>query len=284
MSVPIKNDLRQILTSTEPLVEWLVKDFLPQGTLMTLAGEPGAGKSVLCYHLAICLACGIAPLGGLFPANPEGPVSVLYFDQENSIPDRNQYLKYAWEGLGKPDIKTLQTYLWCPHFQLGGGEWASAAADWIEAKQPRIIFYDTATPCFHVQDENSNAEATSNINTLRDLAKLTDKVATQTVLKHAKTKLEKDSRRTLRGAKAWEGAVDAIVFHTKTAGRPRADGLSMTKLEPAKTRAFGLRHKVSIDPGWIQKRSGLTLKGKFVLPGDDKKKRKDEEVDDNDEA
>ena len=77
-------------------------------------------------------------------------------------------------------------------------------------------------------------------------------------LKHAKVDHE-NGRYTLRGAKAWEGSVDSIVYQIKSAGAPRSDGLAITKLQPAKTRAFGLRDPVHINPSWVNNREGLTL-------------------------
>ena len=254
----------------------MIQDFLPQGSLISYAGEPGVGKSVFMMHLAMCLATGTAPLGGLFPANPEGPVSVLYFDQENSRPDHFQYLKWAWEGLGRPDISTLSRYLWVPHFELGGADWDDKVAEWIEKVQPRAILYDTKSPSFNTQDENDNSEASKTISTLRELALLTDKPASQIVMMHEKTRSDTSGRRHIRGAKAWEGATDGIVFHTKK-GRQREDGLTMTQLEPSKVRAFGLRKPVDIDPHWGKNKSGLILKGKFRVAGKPTKKKDEEE-------
>lgn len=281
-----ENNIVDILTSKESLVEWLVEDFIPQGTITTIGGEAGVGKSVFGFHLCMALASGQPVLSGLFPAHPEGPMPVLYFDQENSTPDNNQYLKYAWEGLERPSLRALKRHFWVAHFQLGGPDWKERAAEEIERVQPRLIYYDTSTPCFGVKDENSNAEATENINALRELARIPDKIASQIVLKHAKIITEKTGKvikKTLRGAKAWEGAVDAIIFHSTFAGRPRSDDLSQTLLTPAKTRAFGLRRKVGIDPAWVKNRQGLKLKGRFILPKDEKKKKKKDVIDDEGE-
>jgi hypothetical protein len=68
-------------------------------------------------------------------------------------------------------------------------------------------------------------------------------------LKHARIRPD-DGGYTLRGAKAWEGAVDSVVFQTKLPGRPWR-GLTPTKLSPHKTRAYGLREPLRISPQWV---------------------------------
>jgi hypothetical protein len=73
----------------------------------------------------------------------------------------------------------------------------------------------------------------------------------------------------LRGAKDWQGKADQVMFQVVAAGRPRADGLRITRLIPDKTRAFGLRHNIYISPHWTdakgrvssKQRNGLVLKG-----------------------
>ena len=72
----------EMLTTDNPTVEWLVPDFLPRQSCILLAGEPGAGKSFLCYTLSLALATGRP-----FLHWPLLPKKVCYFDQENSYPD-----------------------------------------------------------------------------------------------------------------------------------------------------------------------------------------------------
>ena len=243
-----------IVIGNEPPVTWMIPDFVPRGSLVALAGSPGTGKSVLAYTIAIGIATGTPFLG--WPIRTPG--RVLYFDQENSLADCSQYLKWAWVGLGKPDRRLLVSNLSFVHFQLGGSDWATRAADQTREFQPDIIIIDTTTPTCNVQDENDNAEAARVIARIRQMMAVTSPTAACIALKHAKVDHD-NGRYTLRGAKAWEGAVDSIVFQIKPAGAPRADGLTTTKLQPAKTRAFGLRTTLHIDPSWVENRTGLRL-------------------------
>lgn len=246
--------LKSLLTDTEPIVSWLVPGFLPRGSLIALAGEPGAGKSLFSYTLSIGLATGVSVLNWLLQ-----PTKVVYFDDENGRPDAVQYLKWAWHGLNQPSLPLLEQNLLVYPFHLGNKDWAKTAFELVVAAQPGLIVIDTATPSCFIQDENSNAEASSAILKLRTLMSAVSPTATCLVLKHAKLKSLGEGRRTLRGAKAWEGAVDSIVFFVRNEGHPRDDGLSGTKLIPAKRRAFGLTTTVHISPEWTVDKQGLIL-------------------------
>jgi hypothetical protein len=161
-----------------------------------------------------------------------------------------QYFRWAWHGLGCPAPDLITTNLAFASFQIGSKDWPERMEDALQQSQPDLIVVDTATPCFNVEDENDNGEATKIINNLRRLMALTTPTATCIVLKHAKVRAE-DGKYTLRGAKAWEGAVDAVLFQTKQPGRPRRDGLNNTILSPSKVRAFGLREPLAVHPDWV---------------------------------
>lgn len=245
--------LADLLVGADPPVQWLIPGFLPRGTLMALAGEPGAGKSFFTYTLSLAVATG-AP----FLDFPTTPARVLYFDQENSLADCVQYGRWAWQGLECPSLDLIRANLTFAHFQLGGPDWATKASAAAHTFRPDLIVIDTTTPCCNVQDENDNAEATKVVNALRYVMAQSTPSAACIALKHAKVRPE-DGKRTLRGAKAWEGMVDTTLYLSKQPGRPRGDGLTPTKLEPAKVRAFGLREPVTIGPEWTPGRVGIAL-------------------------
>ena len=256
----IENPVVAVLTGSDPVVQWLIPDFIAQGSLIVLAGEPGAGKSFVCYTLGLAGATNTPILG----FQPTHPLRILYFDQENSRPDRDQYLRWAWNGLNQPSLPMIAANFWVRHFELGTADWVTRAASAITDIQPDIIFIDTATPCCAILDENDNGIATQVINRLRGLQAISNPPAAMIVLKHSRIITEgmdgdNKPRRTIRGAKAWAGAADAVWFHVRTAGHPRTDGLFNTYIEPAKTRAFGLRQTIRINPVWIDNQKGLQL-------------------------
>jgi RecA-family ATPase len=235
-------------------VSWLVPDFIPFGSIIALAGEPGAGKSYLAYSLSLALATGTPFLG--FELSPH---RVLYFDQENSEADCTQYLRWAWNGLGCPRINDLIENFHLAPFVLGSASWAVRAREYTIAYKPSLIVIDTTTPALAIEDENDNAEASKAVQLLRGIQRTITPSPAVIVLKHAKVRSD-DGAYTLRGAKTWEGAVDSVVFQIRRRGKPREDGLRPTHLEPSKTRAFGLRESINIEPRWTDSaKTGLKL-------------------------
>ena len=276
------NPIVDILTAKQVDPVWLFPDLALQGALVCIAGEPGSGKSYLSYHLGLAIAAGQPALGGLIPGGE--PRRVLYFDEENSEQDRNKYLQRCWYGLMSqkhdPDLGLLYENFWPVHFWLGGKDWFEKAAIWIEHVRPHVIIFDTATPCFNILNENDNGEATQVVKQVRELMRMTDPVATAWIMKHAKTRTEKGGRRYIRGAKAWQGMADAVIFQVKATGRPRRDGLNLTRMEPDKTRAFGLTRTIHITPRWTDAaKTGLALDGSYTASKDHKQAQAEEDGD-----
>lgn len=275
------NPIVDILCSPDRPPDWLIPDLLTQGSLVCLVGESGAGKSYISYTLALAVASGVRALSGIVPAGE--PRRVLYFDDENGRADRDKYLKRSWIGLAhsngmqEPDLALLLDNFWPVSFELGMDGWEDVAQGWVDFFKPHLIVVDTATPSFNIDDENNNAEAAKNIKRMRELMRSCDPVASAWILKHAKTRTEKGQIRTVRGAKVWKDMSDGMLFQVKAGGRPRKDGLSLTRLVPDKIRAYGLQQPIYITPKWTDsKKSGLMLDGSYSA-GKEHRSAEDEE-------
>ena len=221
-------------------------NFLAAGAVVCLAGDPGIGKSFLSYHVAMCLAAGIPFLG-----TPLAPQPVVIFDEENSPQDSTAYLYRNWVGLGRPDIAMLAQNLRIEQFSLGGtaGQVYDMMSVIVAAHRPALIVIDTATPVCRINDENSNGEASQAIRGLRHVRTAAGPQTSMLILKHAR--IDKDTgQRSIRGAKAWAGESDGIIYHMGYPGRPKKDGLRPTCLEPAKTRAYGLQDAIHLVATW----------------------------------
>ena len=105
--------LSEIVTTPSPPPDWLVPDLLHRGTMVILAGDAGIGKTTLSYTLAVAKATGQPFLG-----RPVTPGRVLYFDEENSEPDFEEYLRWVWRGLGRPTPSLLDENLRMERFRL----------------------------------------------------------------------------------------------------------------------------------------------------------------------
>jgi hypothetical protein len=264
-----ENVIVDILTAPDVDPDWYIPDLFLQGALVVLAGEPAAGKSVLSYYTALAAATGLTMFGGLMRCAE--PKRVIYFDEENDGQDRDKYIKRAWFGLCEQNgvdpfgdaLMLLTDNFWPVHFHLGSDDWDDTMRDWVQWIKPHAFYIDTATPAFNIVDENNNAEATQAIKRVQAVMRATDPVATAVVLKHAKTRTEKGGRRTIRGAKAWQGMAGSVLFQVAAQGRPRRDSLKLTRLEPDKVRAYGLKSTIYITPRWDDQvtRRALILSG-----------------------
>jgi len=248
--------------STEAIEpEWIVTEMLPRGTMAILAGQAGAGKSFLSYTLAYCAALGVPFLG--FPTKE---TRVLYFDEENGEPDFLQYNQWVWQALGRPEVSALDRTLRLEHHSLVSG-WKQAMWDAIRDHRPGLVVIDTCTPAFQLKDENDNAEAVQVLNILRDIRAKIDPLMSFLLLKHERHRDDAMRERTIRGAKSWLGACDQVIYHViPRGGRRRKDGLRRTHLEPNKSRAFGMKSTLIIDPEWTEgSPKGLILHAKPFL-------------------
>ena len=153
----------------------------------------------------------------------------------------------------------MQSIMFCS-FHLGLA-WEAQLRNLAKTFRPGLIIIDTATPALNIIDENDNAEASKKIKALRATQADAANETAILILKHAKTYDEIGHRRSVRGAKAWLGAVDIVMYHSFGVGRPKKQGLRPTFLEADKPRAFGLDHIVKILPHWTSSEEprGLVL-------------------------
>lgn len=235
-------NLPEILKAEPQPPEWIVDRFIPRDTITVLVGLEGIGKSSLSYALALAVSAGQPFLGRVTTQ-----AKVLYFDNENSLPDCGEYLRQLWIGAGCPNVDTLAEHLRIEHFSLGSG-WQGAFKRACVEWQPGLIVIDTANACFSIKDENSNAEAAEIIGFIHTAR---PPKASVLLMKHEREPKEGQGK-SVRGAKYWLGAVDQVVYLHRQVGRPPTSAtnevLHKTKLIPAKHRAYGLDEPILIAP------------------------------------
>ena len=253
-------DLDSVLTAEERPPTWVVEGIIPAGTIVLVAGDAGIGKTVMNVSEGLHIAMGWPFLG-----YPTHQTRVLYFDEENSRPDISAYVQQLWIGMGRPDPTTLQAQFRLEHFSLGRKDWYATARDIVAEFNPGMIYIDTATSALAIDKEDDNAEAQRAIQSIRRLMTTASHPAVK-VLKHAKFQTgggqQGQTRRTIRGAKAWLGAVDQVLYHIRRPGRPQRNGLKDTLLIPDKSRAYGLKRNIHVMPSYTETSpNGLILKG-----------------------
>ena len=192
---------------------------------------------------------------------PASPQTVLYFDMENGKPDAVRYAKRAYYGLARPSLALLEEHLWIEHFTLGSADWRRVAEARVKAVRPALIVFDTAISCcppLTAKGEDDNAEASRTITSIKQLCQQVVPHASALILKHAKTFPAGVEEYDLRGAKAWKGAADSVLFLVKNKGGPSKKGHTTTLL-PLKSRAYGLAGPLHIRPTWVEEGKGLRL-------------------------
>lgn len=249
--------LEDVLTHDATPPNWLVQGVFPRGLMMVLAGDPGAGKTVLSYLLGHTVALRYPFLG-----HETTQTTVCYFDEENSEVDFRKYNQWIWHGLGCPPLDRYGDRLNFYHFAIVDG-WYESMLEVAHAKQPGLIVIDTATPVLNILEENDNSEANLVIKQLRRIQHAIGKETNVLILKHERQRDDTSHRRTIRGAKVWLGAVDRTFYHVIPNGcRTRKNGLRRTALVPDKLRSFGLEVPLGIEPAWTdESRKGLILNG-----------------------
>lgn len=253
-------DLDELWAEDAPSPPWLIPRIMVGSQMVVLAGDAGTGKSLLALTWAAALASRQPIIG---ETQPEAR-TVLYINEENSWHDMREYVRWARYGLPEVDPILLKQHLLIEMFSLTvshTGRWYDNLRTICGQAQPNLIVIDTATPACQIVDEDKNGEAGQAIGNLRRAMRDAAPGCGMLVLKHARN-VEKGGPRSIRGAKAWKGATDGLIFHMKAAGRPRADGLHNTYLWPDKARAYGLKERLKITPqrlNWGTHKAGILL-------------------------
>ena len=256
--VTTRDDLSILLSGPPPQPDWLIPGLIPKASMIALCGLAGVGKSVFGYTLAVAMAAGLPFLG-----RQTTPARTLYMDEENGRRERRAYIYRAWVGLGRPSVPAIVDNMIVHGFALSTSQfpWDAQLRILTQEAKPDLIVIDTATPACHIQDENSNSEASMAAQKLRGVMNLAGPDCSMIVMKHLRVD-HKTGHVDVRGAKFWKGTVDAILYHRKPVGRPRKDGYHRSYIRPEKVRAFGLRTEIIIDARQIEDGNGCVLEGK----------------------
>jgi RecA-family ATPase len=253
----MKINLRELLSTPVSAPEWIVEGFLPRGSRIILAGEAGIGKSLVSYNLAFSVATG-QPFFGM----PTAPRTVLYVDQENGRPDHTRYMHWVYNGNGPFDMERLEDNLHIESLSLSRPDRIAQIGELATKYRPQLIVIDTVNSALNIQNENDNSEAMRLLHQLREVEAVSDNPSV-VLLKHAKIDPKGETGPMIRGAKGWKDNTDGSYFHLPGPGAPPNDpSLRRTQIIPDKIRAYGLRTRLHILPGWVNKGSkheGLRL-------------------------
>jgi RecA-family ATPase len=185
-------------------VNWVWKGILPAGSFVVLSAFPKVGKSTFLYALTMAIARG-EPFCG-FPTTRCGVLILGVEEAKREAAGRAMSF-----GLGPDDP------IWIHSGPLlNTPETQDALFRFIQDNGIGIVFLDTLSKWWQIQDENDNAAIVRAATPLLDLARATGVCV---VAVHHTTKAGGEGGREIRGGGALLGIVDQALIMSKGQGK-----------------------------------------------------------------
>ena len=183
-------------------IKWLIQSLIEMGTLITLFGASGAGKSFMALDWSCCIATG-SDWHGI--ATERGAVFYIAGEGHSGIRRRLR----AWEIHKGIQLKDAPLFVsTCPAalMDVTNAEIVANAVEVLAAKHgnPCLIVIDTLARNFGVGDENNNSDGGQFINNID--VQLRVRFGTAVLIVHHSGHQETDRG---RGASALRAAMDA---------------------------------------------------------------------------
>jgi hypothetical protein len=206
-------DLAGLAANPPPPRQWVVKEWLPRGSVTLMFGRGGHGKSLMAQQLATAAANGLHWLGQETTA---GPVIGLFCEDEPDELQRRQYALFNAEMLGAADASRRLFLDGRPgkfntlvSFGRNGlaepTELMSRIRTQCEALRPVLVILDNIAQMYAGQ-ENDRSQVTQFCNELTGLARAFN--CAVLVLGHT----AKAEGSEYSGSTAWDAAVRSRLF------------------------------------------------------------------------
>lgn len=183
-------EVKELLNQTEEEISWLWEPYIPQGSLILLAGAPKVGKSTWVYHLATSVAKGTP-----FLDSPTTSCPVLIL----ALEEREQDVRRRLASLTEPDVPLHV------HSGLLAMERLGKVEDFVATKGVGLVVVDTLGKLWQVADENDAAQVEEAIKPFLQLARSTGAAV---VLIHHLRKTSGEEGMDIRGSTALFASVD----------------------------------------------------------------------------
>jgi hypothetical protein len=130
-------DLKNI--QSNPDMNWYVKGYIPEKSIVMWAGKRASFKSWSAMQLAIALASGKA----LFNKFETSKVSVLYIDEENGIETLKERISKIKRGMGITEDLDNLGYVSFEGIKIERIEWKNMVKDFLSKHTPCVIIVDS---------------------------------------------------------------------------------------------------------------------------------------------
>jgi KaiC/GvpD/RAD55 family RecA-like ATPase len=186
--------LTELLDRPDP--QYLVSGRIVAGSLVTLYGPSGVGKTFVALDLAFSVAASLDWLGA--PTLLSGPVAYVVAEGAGGVPKRARSWLRARNVIEPPDVRVL-----CQPVLLNEPQEARALLDALRSIRPVLIVIDTMARC-STGDENSVQDA---MTLVRNCDRIRQEIGATVLLVHHTGVNENRER----GSSALRGACDAMI-------------------------------------------------------------------------
>lgn len=186
-----------------PLADWLVEGLLPTGALVLLAGQPKAGKSLVCLDLVACVAQGEPFLGR---ETAQGMVLIAPAEDQLTVV-RNRLLTRLNNDLTAPIGVVPADGSLDQRLHLDDPNSFKELEALIDQHKPSLVILDPLRE-LHGCAENEADEMAALLRPLRQLA---HQKSTTILLVHHANKHGTETR-AVRGSSAIVGSVDQVLL------------------------------------------------------------------------
>ncbi len=185
-----------------PDPDWVVHGLIERGTVTVLSADSGAGKSLVCSHMAVAIMQGKPWLG----RKTHGE-RCMFIDEENFL--RVVYSRLHAMGMKNADRPKLRYFLRLG-VSLGVEDWHERVGEELHDFKPDILVIDTASAATAVDVNDNTGVAHLFASAIRPLA---DQCAV--ILLHHERKPQQGTKRhaghAMMGARQWAGQADAHI-------------------------------------------------------------------------
>ena len=203
--------LSELLNDPTPAVEWVVRDVVPKNGITFLVAKPGAGKSLLAYDMAACVASGLPWLNAI--PTEQGAVAYVDLDGRRSLAKLRANAAIQGRGFSDAAATVLPMYIIGDLSQLDISK-QEVRTDLLETlagiADLRLVVFDTYAD-LHRGEENSPDDM---LDTMYAVLQIAQQMHCGVLIIHHLRKGGTGSTSSdlddVRGSSAITGKVDAV--------------------------------------------------------------------------